>query len=376
MKIGDFMQNKRGFTLIEVMGVILVLALVLLVTAPTLLKSIKKGEEKQYDAFLEDLYLATESYIQSNKDQYKELLTIGGTIGINIETLQNENLIKHTLKNPNTGEDVTKQSYVEITVKSDGTYTYRFVDVASSAASYVEKFAKSTELLSDTESTGLDTSKPYTSRKYYVGENPSNHLIFSGNCFSIIHITQNHSIKLIYEGKASTNTCNRSKDNGSMNPLAWNSSGIIDFESSNIKGLLESASTTGTLSIGRDVVELIKKEDLALVEKAIWYTGASSSSSLQERIESERQKQYINSKIGILNTSDYLKIGGSNYLSKSYGYWTINPSNAGGVFIINNTEVTTSNVGNPAYLRPVIYLSARASITSGDGSAANPYVVS
>ena len=66
-------MKRRGFTLIEVIGVIAVLSLMLLITVPALTKTLKRNEKQQYNDYINNLKLATETYIVKNIDSYPEL---------------------------------------------------------------------------------------------------------------------------------------------------------------------------------------------------------------------------------------------------------------------------------------------------------------
>ncbi len=400
MKIGDFMKDTRGFTLVEIMGVIAILAVVVLVTAPTLIKSLKTTENAQYDAFKDDLYLAAESYIESNKDLYKEqLLTIGGKVNVFMKTLKDENLIKHKLKNPKTNEILKDGSYIQIIVQGDGTYKYNFIDAAGSAASYVESSANAKELIDDNSNSGLDHTKPYTSRKYYIGKNPNNYLIFSGNCFSIIHITQNNSLKLIYEGTANGTTCVRNDSNSNdLSPVLWGSTSGL-WDQSNIKDMMSGFAGSGSISVGRGSITIVQSKDLHLIEPATFYIGATYhlgnayGQTLKNHIENERTNS-VSEFVGLINTSDYLKIScgsgiscscitspsstcqNDNYLSKSYPYWPINAGTGVNTMHVIKSGLKTQSISDSAYIRPVIYLSQAAKIVRGNGSSTSPYIVS
>lgn len=126
MRIGDFMKSRRGFTLIEIIGVIALLAVILLVAAPTIIKTLKSTEDSEYSTYVENITLAAETYLQRNRERYPQLEHIGGIVTITVGTLQEEGFVKKNLKNPKTDANVNEADYIEVTVQSDGSYTYKY----------------------------------------------------------------------------------------------------------------------------------------------------------------------------------------------------------------------------------------------------------
>lgn len=110
-------MNTKGFTLIELTAIIVVLAAIFLVSFPSLLNTAKSDEDKKYDDMVEDLCLAGESYIYANIEYLGEL-TVGESLEINIETLINYGNIDNDLKNPETGISV-ENDILKYTILSD-----------------------------------------------------------------------------------------------------------------------------------------------------------------------------------------------------------------------------------------------------------------
>ena len=85
---------KKGFTLIEMLGIIAVLAVVLLVTFPVMNKSLKKMTEDKNTNFTNNLKVSAESYIELNRNKYPELYKPYGKAFIKIQDLYEAELIK------------------------------------------------------------------------------------------------------------------------------------------------------------------------------------------------------------------------------------------------------------------------------------------
>ena len=53
---------KKGFTLVELLGVISIMAVILLLSVPAVTNILKKATESEYYSFEENVFLATEAY--------------------------------------------------------------------------------------------------------------------------------------------------------------------------------------------------------------------------------------------------------------------------------------------------------------------------
>ena len=102
---GDDMKNinNKGFTLTELLAIVIVLAAIFLFSFPSLLSSAKDDEEKKYETLVSNACLAGKSYIYSNLDEYKELSNIGAVIEISISDLISYGTLKKEI-NTNTNK--------------------------------------------------------------------------------------------------------------------------------------------------------------------------------------------------------------------------------------------------------------------------------
>lgn len=80
-------MNTRGFTLIELTAVIVVLAAIFLVSFPNFLNVSRADKEKEYNNMVDNLCMAGRTYIYANMNDFSELSTVGSTIRINISDL-------------------------------------------------------------------------------------------------------------------------------------------------------------------------------------------------------------------------------------------------------------------------------------------------
>lgn len=55
-------MNKKGFTLVELLAIIVVMGIVAVLVAPNIIKSFKKSKEKSYDILIKNIETAGENY--------------------------------------------------------------------------------------------------------------------------------------------------------------------------------------------------------------------------------------------------------------------------------------------------------------------------
>ena len=110
---------KKGFTLIEMLGIIAVLAVVLLVTFPVLNNSLKKMQEDKNKNFMNNLKISAEAYAQTTQNNS---LKDKGSITITIKDLYEAGLLKGQ-------NNIDMNDKIIVTKKEDGTLRYYYVDV-------------------------------------------------------------------------------------------------------------------------------------------------------------------------------------------------------------------------------------------------------
>ena len=118
------MKNK-GFTLIELIGTIVILSLLLLIISPLVTRSVKKGTKNADDQAKDNIELAAKNWKSDNKGSSQESITV--------EELINEGYLDNEVKLPSTSEAISS-ACVKITVKSENavtgkkTYDYKYQD--------------------------------------------------------------------------------------------------------------------------------------------------------------------------------------------------------------------------------------------------------
>lgn len=124
-------MKKKGFTLIELLGIFTILAVILLIAVPSITGLLKKQKENQYQSFLNNIFLATEAYLQSNlekytKNEYYDFSIEGDYIHIYLGELMEHQFLNSNTYDPKTKESIKdeKDYTVRVTLQEDLTYHY------------------------------------------------------------------------------------------------------------------------------------------------------------------------------------------------------------------------------------------------------------
>lgn len=104
-------MNKKGFTLVELLGVIIILAIIGTIAAISVNTLIERGKIGIYKNYESTLKSSASNYLISNSD---ELPNIGSSIDISVTTLVNSKFIDE-LEDPKNKSDKCTSSYVRVT---------------------------------------------------------------------------------------------------------------------------------------------------------------------------------------------------------------------------------------------------------------------
>ena len=120
------LMNKKGFTLVELLAVIVILSILAIVTTTIIFKVVSDSRKKIYDANIERILEASEKWAAENID------TIGTTVPycLDVSRLETEGYItKDSLKDPRNKTSKKIEGYVKISY--DNTYKqheYKYVE--------------------------------------------------------------------------------------------------------------------------------------------------------------------------------------------------------------------------------------------------------
>lgn len=112
-------MNKKGFTMIELLAVIVLLASIALIVTPLVTNSVKKGEETLNKQTKSNIVAAGKNWFNDNKDK------IVNNNCVSVNTLVDNGYLDSSI------EDVYKSKYV-IVLSEENAYYYKYSDTCAS----------------------------------------------------------------------------------------------------------------------------------------------------------------------------------------------------------------------------------------------------
>lgn len=307
-------MNRKGFTFVELLSVMTLIALLGILAFPAISSMLKKSTENKYNTFLNNVFVATEAYIQDHSEDFQTLNEPGNTVYVYMGSLVANNYLKSSLVDPKTsqsigncssGSCIVRNYTIQVTKTEIGTYNYKLINSTASYKTTIIDVARSLVYSANSCKTG----NTYNDGCYLKGNQANNYVSFNGANWRIMGINSDNTVSLIYDGVKSQVTYN---DLVTTYDNYYNNLG--NFMRNTIKGIK---------SLDNDE-----------------YTIAGSSSS-------------------------YLKI--------NEAYWTDTESGANAYYINSSGTSTTQVKTATSGFRPVIKVSGVSAISDGNGTIDNKY---
>lgn len=341
-------MNRKGFTLIELIAVIVVLSLIALVVFPAVNSVIKNSKEKAYKQQIATIIKATKQlsyeHSQSLPDEVDGASTeielrcltegcIYNGVQINGGYINEDELIdpRNTSKNLN--------GVVVITYHSNQ-YNYEYKEQAS-------KNTTGSWLLENDSAKAILKANNNT----YKGANASNYINFSGSTWRILKINSDNTITIV--------------KNTPANSLAYDSKAVVDFEKATINNYLNNTYYNS----------LSQKSYIKPTTKCIGEGNHPCEKTYTANVGLLTTEEYVNaSNDQNCNLSNPNSCQNGNFLSNDSQEYTMNYS-GNQVVGINNGNLTLVNANTVLNIRPVVTLKNTTKITGGNGSSTNPYLI-
>lgn len=112
-------RAKKGFTLVELLVTIVLLAVIGTVVIYNMVSVSNKSKEADYERFIASVKSAASVYADTNPDAFNELYVDKAYVYIKVGTLIEEGLLDEELKNPYTNESITKGELIKANLDSE-----------------------------------------------------------------------------------------------------------------------------------------------------------------------------------------------------------------------------------------------------------------
>ena len=120
------MKNKKlGFTLAELLGVIVILGVITLIATVGINSSMKKSKEELYELQIDNIIRGAKNWASGNVFELPE--NDGEEIYLTLQELKAAGFVEQDITNPLTNELFSDQLQVKIT-KVDNNYNYEIVE--------------------------------------------------------------------------------------------------------------------------------------------------------------------------------------------------------------------------------------------------------
>lgn len=397
-------MKKEGFTLVELLAVVVIIGITYLIIFPSVTSFIDKSKEKSYNIQVDLIEKASKKWVVDNTDELlkKDPYHLNN-INLTLTTLKKEGYLQDMfIENPKNKKIMTgcvvvsyqsNKNQYEYTYE-DGKDTYSKDDTkenkraeemagCNNKKGYIYTYLSNNNTLEKTggnknsEGEDITLDKIFTDtlisktdsglvnlgdEYFFQGLNPTNYVKIDGydTIWNVLSInTSDKTIKLVASAKTMNSTF-----------LASSSFNANSYESSSdLKTTLES-------KINELSSNIIKNDVNFNVG------GITDISKGYDIISSEESNNIFTGKIGIITASEYLKTkneNGNTYLSptNSGTVWTMNFSNNNHVIINTDGNLSTAPIdANSRFVYPTIVINANVIKKSGTGTSTDPYVIS
>lgn len=371
------MKNNKGFTLIELIGVLIIMSLLIMIVFPTMSRLMRDNDAKKYDYYYDIVLKGADSYASFRIDDLGGIKDDGCVDDITLSTLIQASKVKKyddkkiicgtpseftadngrpdlvgdlgltgnyiDIKLTNTKGKVKSEASL-ICVKGKKVVYKKLIEKTGACDRHV---AVAPNVLYDTVST-LSSVTDDNDNYYISGTVTNNYVWYSGKLWRVVGYNKtDRTIKLVTDSAISTLTYNMPSGTKTA-----------DFLNSNI-----------SVWLNNNFMNTLNNPKLYLLE-ASWDYSTVADGSIPSGAESTR------SWVGLLNYYEYNKIQG--FLNINQNWWLLSKKNDDSVWYVDSSNtVSNSGVGTFFGVRPSIVLKSNATYYSGaDGTKENPYRLS
>lgn len=351
-------KNKKGFTLVELIMVIVVIGIIAMIAIQSVTKRIADSKERAYNIQVNNIENAAKKYmLESEKEDEYHL----NTLCISISMLQDKGYLeKGNIKNPKTDENFNvTENFVKIKYNFDRKqYEYNFTNDCTP----IQKVPAARTIIDNNSNAikiNLKDDGLYELIDSYVfrGVKPNNYIEISDRMWRIVSIDKSTMmIKVVY--------------------LNDNQKTISE------KGILKDLNDD--YETGTTYQETFK----AFVNtNSKWNSGVVNKLNSALSLKSIEKQSNVYNTIGLLTVGDYVDASivknchitntCTSYLSTNKNYWLLNNTNDNKTWYVNaSNQLLSETQSTQLYnVYPCLYLKTNSVISSGTGTETDPYIL-
>ena len=359
------MKNKKGFTLIELLAVIVILAIIALIATPIILNMINDAKKS---ASVDSAYGYIEAIEYNNSmsmlDSTKYPVIEDGE-DIDITTIEDKVKLKGT--KPSSGKiTITKGRITKATlcinnynVEYDGKEAKTNGTCGSSEVAYKEEpiLEKAKKLVYENGTCKTEGTYNYMRGCYIKGASTNNYVWYNGFMWRIMGINSNGTVRLITDENVTAIPYGASK---TAENYATNKDYINDWLNTYFLGKLNSTKS--------------------IIQNGSYFCSETIGATLTDdtvRTTCTSGKE-VNASVGLISYDEYYLAGSSSsYLNIGQTFWAMTPYSTSSAWsVVNGGSADYFGVTITRGVRPVINVSSTSTITKGDGTTSNYYVLS
>ena len=373
-------MNKKGFTLIELIAVIVILGMLLMIVLPATSRIMSTNDKREYDEYYKLIRAAAIKYARGRAPELGGATHSGCIEDLSLDTLIYSGILKKFTKNeeiiecftpgyPPLGVNINEvlegknpNDYFDIRIKNNkGTITvqYSLICVRNNTkvvySKLVEKDGATCKPYKAEEVnqlynkiSGSITSDPGKKTQYITTAN--NYVKYSGKLWRIVSVdTQQKTIKIVLDDV--------------ITYLNYDDSASAIYPTSNISTWID-----------QKFKPTLRNASVFIQDTKWNYNGVASASSEPASVAAKE----IQSTVGLLTAYDHYRAGSYITASTNTPYFLLSSNEDANMVYYVKSNNTTDTIGpnNFAGVRPAIVLRTGVTYLDGaDGTRGNPYVI-
>ena len=342
--------NKKGFTLIEILGVIVIMGLILIVAIPTMSRMIHNNNNQEYDNYNKLVREAAELYASKVKDKIGSSKYIG-CAQVDLNTLINEGYVQ-VFNDPEvtctTGDEKIKIRNNKGSIKVNfqlickrGTkeeYNTGSENNDKDTCTAYQMLEENNIKMKLDSDTSLEINTPTGSKETYITSG-NNYIWYSGKMWRIVSYNNTtETVKIVTENPITS--------------IYYNSTGTTTYSGSDVETWLNN-----------DFLNSLKDAPTFLTSYN-WNATANTEINTNK----SNANSYKKNKVGLINTYEYGRI--KDWYSAD-GTWVL--SDGGYITAPNSVSQTPATTIQP--IRPAIVIASDVLVYSGTGTMNDPYII-